>query len=266
VPYLGGDAAPAFDRWLAEAVSRHTRELAFREVRKGVQALSSLYVERREGTDLAARAIEGRAKRAAIATYYAALHFLTVSHAMSQIGVERLGAVSEVHDLGCGTGAAGAAVALALPGPPRVAGVDRSGFALAEARRTWAAFGLRARARRGRLPDAAPRPLAGQLWVLAWAVNEMDERARAELLARILRAIEAGVRVLVFEPLAGPANPDWSAWAQALAARGVQEAAPKVRVALPAWLADLDRAAGLDHRVLGARLLAGPLLPALPDP
>jgi SAM-dependent methyltransferase len=264
VPYLAGAVREAFDSWLAAAVSRHTRDLEFREVRKGAQALSSLYVERREGVDLAARAIEGRGKRAAVATYYAPLHFLTVYHALSQIGVNRLGPVSELYDLGCGTGAASAAVAQALGGAPRVVGVDRSGFLLAEARRTWTAFGLPAGARRGRLPGAAPRPVAGHLWVLGWAVNEMDERAQADLLALLLRALEGGVRLLVFEPLAGPATPCWPAWARALAARGVLEGAPKVRVALPEWLALLDRAAGLDHRVLGARLLAGPLADAPP--
>lgn len=266
VPYIAGGVRAAFDSWLAATVARHTRDLEFREIRKGAQALSSLYVERREGVDLAARAIEGRGKRAAVATYYAPLHFLTVHHALSQIGVDRLGPVSELYDLGCGTGAAGAAVALALGGSPRIVGVDRSGFLLAEARRTWAAFGLPAGARRGRLPGAAPRPVAGHLWVLGWAVNEMEERAQADLLALLLRALEGGVRLLVFEPLAGPATPCWPAWARALAARGVQEATAKVRVELPEWLALLDRAAGLDHRVLGARLLAGPLGAAPPAP
>jgi hypothetical protein len=31
-----------------------------------------------------------------------------------------------------------------------------------------------------------------------------------------------------------------------------------VRLVLPEWIARLDRATGLDHRVLGARVLAGP--------
>ena len=266
VPPVTGGALEAFERWLAATVSRHTRDLEFREVRKGVQALSSLYVERREGADLAARAIEGRGKRAALATYYAPLHFLTVYRALSQIGVERLGEVSEVHDLGCGTGAAGAAVALALRGAPRVVAVDRSGFLVAEARRTFAAFGLRASVRRGRLPEAAPRAAAGHRWVLGWVVNEMDERARADLLEVLARSLGAGVRLLVFEPLAGPAAPWWSEWAQRLGALGAEDGELRVRVVLPEWLAQLDRAAGLDHRLLGARLLAGPLDGAAPSP
>jgi len=260
VPYLGGALRDTFDGWLAELVSRHGRELEFREIRKGVQALSSLYVERRdEAGALGARALDGRGKRAALATYYAPLHFVTVCHALSQIGVERFGPISEVHDLGCGTGAAGAAAALALGGRARIAGVDRSGFLLAEARRTWAAFRLPARARRGRLPGCLPRAAAGQLWVLGWAVNEMDDSTQTELLAALADALEGGARLLVLEPLAGPATPWWPTWTRALGARGVEDGELRVPVTLPEWLARLDRAAGLDHGILGARLLAGPL-------
>ena len=261
VAYLDGAVRDAFDGWLAELVERHGRELEFREIRKGVQALSSLYVERRaEVGPLGARALEGRGKRAALATYYAPLHFVAVCHALSQIGVERFGPISEVHDLGCGTGAAGAAAALALGGSARVAGIDRSGFLLAEARRTWAAFRLPARVRRGALPGCLPRAAAGQLWVLGWVVNEMDEPAQAGLLAALSSAIEAGVRLLLLEPLAGLATPWWPAWARALGAQGVADGVLRIPVTLPEWLARLDRAAGLDHRVLGARLLAGPLV------
>ena len=55
-PYLTGELRVAFDAWLDAAVERHSRELEFREIRKGVQALSALYVQRRAGADLAARA------------------------------------------------------------------------------------------------------------------------------------------------------------------------------------------------------------------
>ena len=250
----------AFDAWLAASVAHHGAGLEFREIRKGVQALSSLYVERREGADLAARALEGRGKRAAAATAYAPLHFLTVHHALSQIGVDRFGTVRVVHDLGCGTGASGAAAALAFATRPRICGIDRSGFLLAEARRTWAAFGLAARARRGRLPEALPRPAGGELWLLGWAVNELAERARDALLEAVAAALRTGAALLLLEPLAGPVTPWWPAWVQALAPRGVEERLLKVPVDLPEWLARLDAAAGLDHSVLGARVLAGPLV------
>jgi SAM-dependent methyltransferase len=258
-PYLAGPLRASFDAWLDETVARHSTELSFREIRKGVQALTQLYVERRAGADLAARALEGRGKRAALATYYAPLHFLVVHHVLAALGPGRLGAVDPVVDLGCGTGASGAAAAATLGGHPRVTAVDRSGFVLGEARRTDAAFGLTVRTVRGRLPGALPRPAPGALWVLAWAVNELEPGAREALLPALVGGLERGVRLLILEPLAGPASPWWAAWRRALAPLGVEEPRFKLRVALPEWIARLDRAAGLDHRVLGARVLVGPL-------
>jgi SAM-dependent methyltransferase len=261
LPYLEGAARGAFDAWLADTVSRHSAELSFPEIRKGVQALTSLYIERREGADLSARALEGRGKRAALATFYAPLHFLAAHHALAAIGPARLGAVRRVVDLGCGSGASGAAAAVAVGGHPPLLAVDRSGFALSEARRSYAAFGLVSRGVRGRLPAALPRPRSGDLWVLGWALNEFDEDAREKVVARLLDALGAGIRVLVLEPLAGSASPWWRAVAEALSARDVEEPRFKMRLSLPEWLARLDRAAGLHHRVLGARVLAGPLGP-----
>src|SRR5690606_25842124 len=40
-PYLTGPLRAAFDAWLADTVARHSRELEFREIRKGLQALST---------------------------------------------------------------------------------------------------------------------------------------------------------------------------------------------------------------------------------
>jgi hypothetical protein len=252
-PYLGGALRAAFDAWLEAAVARHTAELAFREIRKGAQALSWLYVERRGDVDLGARTLEGRGKRAALATYYAPLHFLTAHHALAQMGLG-LDGLRRVIDLGAGTGATGAAVATAL-GASEVVAIDRSGFALSEARRTLAAFGLLAATRRGRIPDALPKPEPGDAWVFGWSVNEMTERERALLLPRIEHAIGRGVALLLFEPLAGSAVPWWRGWRDALAPLGVADHECKARVALPEWIARMDRATSLDHRVLGARAL-----------
>ena len=263
VPYLEGALRTDFDAWLAATVARHTADLEFRELRKGAQALSSLYVERRGDVDLAARAVEGRGKRAALATYYAPLHFLAAQHALARIGPARLDAVCRVFDLGCGTGATGAAAARTLD-RANVVAIDRSGFALSEARHTYAAFGLLAQMRRARLPGALPRPAPGDLWVLGWAVNELDERSRNALGERLVRALESGVRVLLLEPLASGVVPWWSEWCAELAPLGVVDLESKARVELPEWIARLDRAAGLDHRVIGARVLAGPLDPEAP--
>lgn len=260
-PYLLGALRDEFDAWLEASVARHTSDLEFREVRKGAQALSWLYVERRAEVDLAARTIDGRGKRAALATYYAPLHFLTAHHALVTLGAGRLGPLRRLFDLGAGTGASGAAIARALD-LADVTAIDRSGFALTEARRTYAAFGLLARTVRGRIPDVLPRVEAGDLWVLGWSANELAEAERDALLERLLRAIGFGARVVLLEPLAGAAVPWWRHWREALAPLGVEDFECKVPVALPEWIARLDKASGLDHRVLGARLLAGPLEPA----
>lgn len=257
-----------FDAWLADSVTRHSLELEFREIRKGVQAVSSLYVERREGVDLGARALEGRGKRAALATFFGPLHFLTVHHLLLEVGPARLGAVRRVLDLGCGTGAAGAAAAAtlatigAVAEPPSVVGLDRSGYVLAEARRTYAHFGLAAQTLRGQLPAAIPKAGAGDLLVFGWSVNELGDRARRELWETVVRALADGARLLLLEPLAGPASPWWRAWAEGLSRLGVDEPRHKFQLALPDWIARLDKAARLDHRTLGARVLLGPLLPA----
>src|SRR5262245_30923334 len=64
-------------RWLEALERRHLAKLSFSEVRKAVQALSYLYVERRDRVDPRA-AFTGSGKRAAFAMYYAPLHFMVV--------------------------------------------------------------------------------------------------------------------------------------------------------------------------------------------
>jgi len=252
-PYLEGPLREVFDRWI-EAVLARAEPLTFREIRKGVRALSSLYVERRDAGG-PARALEGRGKRAAFASYYAALHFLTTWHALDALGDDAPEDVARVLDLGCGTGAAGAAAARAL-GAQRVLGLDRSGWALAEARRTYAAFGLDSRTRRGALPAALPnRAGSGDLLLLAWTTNELADPARDELRGDLQRARERGARLLLLEPLSGRASPWWNDWCEALPE--IRNDTLKRRVTRPAWIAQMDKAAGLDHSVLGARLLVG---------
>ena len=80
-------------------------------------------------------------------------------------------------DLGCGTGAAGAAWATACAQPPRVAGIDRHPWALGEAARTYRAFGLtrangEGRHRVGRAPKGPASILA------AFALNELADASR----------------------------------------------------------------------------------------
>jgi hypothetical protein len=112
---------------------------------------------------------------------------------------------------------------------------------------------------RGRLPDVLRRVEAGDVWLLGWSANELAAGERDALLERIVRAIGFGARVVLLEPLAGKIVPWWRAWRDELAPLGVADFECKVPVALPEWIARLDKASGLDHRVLGARLLIGPL-------
>ncbi|HTF35136.1 MAG TPA: hypothetical protein VK714_15745 [Myxococcota bacterium] len=259
MPYLEGPLRAAFDAWLEATRGRYLPPLTFSEVRKGVQALSSLYVEHRSGGHLAARATAGEGKRAALATYYAPLHFLMTHQALGELGGGTFPSVRVVHDLGCGTGAAGAAAATLLSGPPAFHGLDLSSWALGEAAFTACAFGLKSRTRRAALPAALPRAGAEDLLVLGWAVNELHADPREQLLRGIEAALARGARLVVLEPLALSAAPWWPAWAERLAVRGVEEKTLRCALDLPAWIQQMDQACGLDHRELRARVLLGPL-------
>lgn len=259
--YLDGDLRASFDRWLADAIRRQSPPLAFREIRKGVQALSALYVEGRARGELARRSVEGRGKRAALATYYAPLHFLAVHHALRAAPAATRTPPRRLIDLGCGTGATGSALACAFDPAPDVVGIDRSGWALGEAQHTWASFGIRGKARRAELCKAAWSPRETDLVALGWVVNELAPRDRDGLLARLCRAAELGVGLFVAEPLARRASPWWDDWARRLEGLAVRALVVRVEIERPAWIEDLDRASGLDHRVIGARVLV-----RAPDP
>ncbi len=101
------DAFPAFFEALE---ARHRADLSFPEIRRALQALSSLYVERRERMRSGA-VFDGKGKRAAFALYYGPLHFLLVREIVRALGPARR-SPRRILDLGCGTGTAGAAWAL----------------------------------------------------------------------------------------------------------------------------------------------------------
>src|SRR5882762_8320301 len=125
-------AGEPFPAWFEALESRHLSRLTFAEVRRGLQALSALYVDR--GNRLGdGAALEGAGKRAAFALFYAPLHFLLVREVVGALGAARPGP-RRILDLGCGTGSAGAAWALLAGGSCEVSGVDRSGWAVDEAR------------------------------------------------------------------------------------------------------------------------------------
>jgi SAM-dependent methyltransferase len=243
----------AIESWLAALEARHLAALTFPELRRAVQALSAIYVEER--AERLAAALGSAGKRAAFALYYAPLHLLTVRPIVRTLGAT-LPTAGRVVDLGCGTGAAGAAWALECASPPRILGVDRSPWAASEATWTFRALGLDGRASLGSLERA--RLERADAIVAAWSVNELGGASRAALLPRLLAAHQRGSRVLVVEPVAKRAAPWWAELEAAFALAGGASRLWRIPADLPAVVARLDRATGLDHRELTARTLCLP--------
>jgi SAM-dependent methyltransferase len=241
-----------FETWIGDLERRHLAELSFPEVRKGLQAISSLYVERRGCLDGGA-VFDGAGKRAAFALFFGPLHFLVVREIVAAVGAAEP-APSLILDLGCGTGAAGAAWAVAAGATPAVRGTERSGWAVREARETCRVLGVRGRTATG---DLLRERLdgAGAGVVLGWVVNELNDSGRDELLPRLLEAARRGAHVLVVEPIASRPVPWWTAWSKAFLDVGGRDDLWRFPAALPPILALLDKASGLDHRVLTARSL-----------
>lgn len=249
------DRDDPFLAWHAALRARWLPLASLPEVRKGIQALSTSYVERR-GRLEKRKALDGAARRAAFALFYAPLHFLAVRGVVRALGAADP-APRAILDLGCGTGASGAAWALEgleAEAAPRVEGVDRDRWTVEEARWTLRALGLRGGARRGEA-ERARLPGAGGAVLAAYAVNELDAAARERLLRAMLRSAEGGARVLVVEPISRAVSPWWDAWARAFAEHGGRSDDWRFPAELPEELRELDRAAGLDHRELTARSL-----------
>ena len=130
-----------FGGWFEALEERHLRSLSFSEIRRGVQALSSLYVSRRERLDRNS-ALDGAGKRAAFAMFFGPLHFLLVREIVRALDA-RVPPETAILDLGCGTGIAGAAWALELNPVPNVVGLDRNSWVLEECKWTYRQLGVR---------------------------------------------------------------------------------------------------------------------------
>lgn len=245
-------AAAEVETWYAALEGRHLSTLTFPEVRRALQALSSLYVARRDRLPRG-DALAGAGKRAAFSLFYGPLHFLIVREIVKALAAAD-GTLRNVVDLGCGTGAAGAAWALATAGGALVSGIDASGWAIEEAAWNARALGVSATFRRGDLVEA-PLGAQGEGIVAAYAVNELPDRSRDALLPRLFAACGKGSRVLVVEPIAKRPVPFWPAWEEAFRAAGGRADTWRFPAAFPERMKLLDKAAGLDHRELTARSL-----------
>jgi SAM-dependent methyltransferase len=241
-----------FQSWLAGLERRHLADLRFSEVTRGLRALSSTYVERRASALAGHRALEGAGKRAALALYYGPLHFLLTTAVLREVG--RDPAAGLVVDLGCGTGASGAAAALATRPASRVIGVDVQMWAVEEARATYTAFGLDGDVRPGAL-SRARLPRDTSLIVVAFVANELRDDERRALLARLTEAVARGPALLVIEPIARRIAPWWREWADHVRALGGRADEWRFSLEPPPSVARLAHAAGLRPEELTARSL-----------
>jgi hypothetical protein len=171
--------------------------------------------------------------------------------------------VAGVLDLGCGTGAAGAAWAVAAHARS-IRGFDRHPWAAAEAGWTYRQFQLQGRVTQANI--AAPGLFQdrrtgvgarrGTAILVAYAANELAADGRVVLLTSLLEAHARGARVLVVEPIARRAMPWWANWQVAMERAGGRADEWRFPAELPPTQRALAHAAGLDPRELTARTLS----------
>ena len=246
-------SSSVFTEWLEALEARHLADLRVPEVTRALRALSSAYVERRHkltpGT-----ALDGAGKRAAFALFYAPLHYLTAYHVVRALSPAT--APTSILDLGCGTGAAGAAYATAIEGArPSLTGIDRIPWAVNEARWTYRQFQLNGSARVGDL-TRLPALAATTGVIAAYTLNELAEATRHRVEEALIKAGGTGTQVLVMEPIARGIAPWWNGTAARVIAAGGRADEWRFPVDLPPLLRLFDRAAGLHHDELTVRTLA----------
>jgi hypothetical protein len=244
--------AERFANWMTALETRQLAELTFREVSRSLRALSSTYVERRGRLGEGA-ALSGAGKRAAFALFYGPLHYVLIRAIVQSLpgALDRSGVLI---DLGCGTGAAGAAWAAACDRSPSILGVDRHAWAIGEAAWTYRQFGLAARTRQDDVARVT-LPKSPALILAAFTLNELADPARDAVLRDLFERAAAGDRVLIVEPLARGAAPWWNRWEREALAAGGRSDEWRFRLELPAIVTKLDRAAGLNHREVTGRSL-----------
>jgi hypothetical protein len=242
------------DNWFEALQARHLSELEWPEVTRALRALSSAYVQKRAKLASGA-ALDGRGKRAAFALFYGPLHFAAVAGVLAQLEAagETICPVAnkaDILDAGSGTGAGGAAWALACGGTPRVTGLDLHPWAAAESAWTYRFFHINGQAHRTDLSRARlDTPTA---IVAAYTLNELPEDVRRRLLDAALSSKQA---LLIVEPISRAVTPWWEDAAAAVRARGGRADDWKLPLDMPERWRLLDRAAGFRREHLTARSL-----------
>ena len=242
---------PPVQHWIDRLFARHERELTFREISRGLAALTQDYVQKRQR--LQKDAFEGRGKRAAFACYYGPVHFLLLQRVFAALDVAATAPLPAL-DLGCGTGVAGAAWARCWNPAPPVTGVEPNGWSLAEARETWRDLGLQGRPVGGPL-EKLRWPRGPQAILGAYVVNELSIEGRLALQKELLRQIQQGSAVFIVEPLATRIVPWWFDWTEAFKPAGGRIDEWRYSLDLPERVALLGKAGGLDPREHGCRTL-----------
>ena len=241
---MGRSYEDKFPAWFAELELRQFENLRFSEIRRALQALSSLYVQNRDRIT-SGSALDGTGKRAAFALFYGPLHFLAVRYILEQLRPIRP-FPGRIIDLGCGSGSAGAAWALATGRKSSIHGFDLHPWAVKEAAWTYEQFGLKHQTSRR---DAAKVPMPGRRDALlaAWSINEMRKNIRQGVLPRLLESANKGAEILIVEPVARSATPWWTEWAKKFTAIGGRVDEWVFRPEMPESLRLLDKAARLNH-------------------
>ena len=240
---------------MARLEARHLADLRFSEVSRALRALSSAYVERRHTAIAGGRVLDGAGKRAAFALYYGPLHFLSAERVLSEVLGGRVDAIAgrPITDLGCGTGAVGAAAA-AVTGAKAVLGVDTHPWAMDEARDTYAAFGLSASVTRGSAARMR-RPRSPSVIVAGYVANEMADAERHLLRDALADAVRHGSRALIIEPLSKSAAPWWPQWVAHFAPLGGRADEWRLVLSPPPLTRRLGDAAGLTSTQANVRSL-----------
>ncbi len=251
---------PLTSAWLEALERRHLADLTLSEVARALRALSSCYVERRDKL-AEGGALSSKGKRAAFALFYGPQHLLITREILKALppATDR---ITEVIDLGCGTGSAGVAMAQAA-GSRSIRGFDRHRWAIAEASWTYRQFQLPGRVMHANIAaplrphrsQAASLGRRGTAILAAYSANELAPEGRAILLTSLLEAHALGSRVLVIEPIARRALPWWGDWRSAVEHAGGRADEWRFAVDLPPTQLALARAAGLAPRELTARSL-----------